>query len=281
MQKPDLKNRLAHLTKWIILPAAILVIVAWLIIAPPGLLGKADAIGYAVCHRIDARSFHIDGRQMPLCVRCSGTFTAAAVGVIFQAILSGRRAGLPTRKVIIVLAIFALAFALDGTNSYLALIKEVTPGRLDQIPNLYSPQHWLRLLTGSGMGLGMAAAVFPIFNQTIWKAPDLRPALAGWRQLGGLVGIMLLLDLAILSERPFILYPIAFISTAGVIMLLTMIFTMLWMMLMQQENTCETLRCAWLPLLAGFTIALLMILSIDLARLSLTGTWGAFPLGHP
>jgi hypothetical protein len=180
--------------------------------------------------------------------------------------------------VIVVLGIFALAFVLDGTNSYFTLVKEVMPGRLAQIPTLYVPQHWLRLLTGSGMGLGMAAAIFPVFNQTVWKEPDPRPALAGWRQLGALVGIMFLLDLAILSEQPFILYPIAFISTAGVIMLLTMVFSMLWVMMMRQENACENLRCAWLPLLAGLTIALLMILGIDLARLSLTGTWGAFPL---
>ena len=32
-------------------------------------------------------------------------------------------------------------------------------------------------------------------------------------------------------------------------------------------------------LLAGFTLTLLMILAIDLFRLQLTGTWGAFPLG--
>ncbi|MGQ9833973.1 MAG: DUF2085 domain-containing protein [Candidatus Villigracilaceae bacterium] len=281
MQKTVTAKRVTCLTRWLIPLAAILVTVAWLFIAPPGLLGKADAIGYAVCHRIDARSFHIGERQLPLCVRCTGTFTAAMVGIILQALIGRHRAGFPTRKAIAVLGIFALAFALDGSNSYLALVKQTIPGRFEHIPNLYTPQHWLRLLTGSGMGLGMAAAIFPIFNQTLYKTPDLRPVLEGWRQLGLLVGSMFFLDLAILSEQPFILYPIAFISVSGVIMLLTMIFSMLWVMLMRQENTYESLRHAWLPLLAGFTIAMLMILSIDLVRLSVTGTWGAIPLGHP
>jgi uncharacterized membrane protein len=279
MQNPVIASRISQLTRWIVPLAALLVIAAWLYIAPPGLLGKADAIGYAVCHRIDARSFHIDEQQMPLCARCSGTFTAAAVGILLQAVLAGRRAGFPAIKVIVALGIFALAFALDGSNSYLTLVKQVAPGRLEQIPTLYTPQHWLRLLTGSGMGLGMAAAVFPIFNQTIWKQPDPRPALAGWRALGILAGTMLVIDLGILSKQPIILYPIAFISTAGVLALLSMVFTMLWVMLMRQENTYENLRQAWLPLLAGFTIAMLMILSIDLARLTMTGTWGAFPIG--
>jgi hypothetical protein len=36
----------------------------------------------------------------------------------------------------------------------------------------------------------------------------------------------------------------------------------------------------WLPLLAGFTIALIQTAGIDMLRLWLTGTWGAFPLGR-
>ena len=47
-----------HKTAKIILAAlAVIVTVVWLSYTPPGLLGKADAIGYAVCHRISARSF--------------------------------------------------------------------------------------------------------------------------------------------------------------------------------------------------------------------------------
>ena len=61
--------------------------------------------------------------------------------------------------------------------------------------------------------------------------------------------------------------------------LLTLIFTMVWMMIMRQDNTFTSLKEIWFPLLAGFTLTLLMILAIDLFRLQLTGTWGAFPLG--
>lgn len=279
MQTTNLPALLHRITRWIVPLAAILVMAAWLLISPPGLLGKADAVGYAVCHRIDARSFHIGERQLPLCARCSGTFTAAGVGLVLQAVLSRRRSGFPARKVILVLGLFAVAFGLDGGNSYLYLIKEVSAGQLEQIPNLYTPQQSLRLLTGSGMGLGMAAAIFPVFNQTIWKNFDPRPALAGWRELGILVGAMLVIDLGILSENPIVLYPIAFISVAGVVSLLTLVFAMLWVMAMRQDNTFETLQQTWLPMLAGFTLAMLMIMGIDLLRLNLTGTWSAFPIG--
>lgn len=273
-----MQHSLVHrIARWVVPAAAVLAVAAWLVVAPPGLLGKADAIGYAVCHRIGARSFHIGERQMPLCARCSGTFTGASIGLLLQAVLSKRRAGFPPRKVIGVLGLFAFAFALDGSNSYLTLIKSAIPGRLEALPTLYTPQHWLRLLTGSGMGLGMAAALFPIFNQTLWRRPDPRPAISGWRELMLLAGVMLLTDLAILSEQPIILYPIALISVMGVLTLLSLIFAMLWVMLMREENAYENLRQAWLPLLAGFTIAMLMILGIDLLRLTMTGTWSGFP----
>jgi hypothetical protein len=58
-----------------------------------------------------------------------------------------------------------------------------------------------------------------------------------------------------------------------------MIFAMVWLMLMKQDNSFVNFKELWLPLLAGFTLAMLMILAIDLFRLQLTGTWGAFPLG--
>jgi len=62
----------------------------WLALTPPGLLGKLDAIGYAVCHRIDARSYHIGERQVPLCVRCTGMYLGAMLSIIFQ-LVQGRK----------------------------------------------------------------------------------------------------------------------------------------------------------------------------------------------
>jgi hypothetical protein len=48
-------------------------------------------------------------------------------------------------------------------------------------------------------------------------------------------------------------------------------------MIMRQDNAFEHPRQLWLPFLSGFTLAMLMILSIDLLRLQLTGTWSGFP----
>ena len=274
MQRPLLQK----IIRWFIPLAALAAFAGWMYIAQPGILGKADAVGYAVCHRIDERSFHIGDRQLPLCARCSGTFTAAAVGLIFLAFTAHKRSGMPDQKFYIPFALFFLAFAIDGGNSYIYLIKQTT-GALTQIPNLYIPNNTLRLFTGTGMGLAMAAFLFPAFHQTVWRNLDPAPVIGKWKHFLALIGLLLVVDLAILTESPIVLYPIALVSPLGVLSLLTLIFAMVWLMIMRQDNTFTSSKEIWFPLLAGFTLAVLMILAIDLFRLQLTGTWGAFPLG--
>lgn len=262
--------------RWLIPAAALLAIAAWFTIAPEGALGKLDAIGYAVCHRIDARSFHIGERQLPLCARCTGEFYAAGAALLFQALVSGRRSKLPARGVLAVFIAFFLAFAVDGTNSYVYLLKQTSAGALDSIPNLYVPSNTLRLFTGSGMGIAIAAILFPVVNQTLWREPDPRPALE-WKTLGILVALIAVVNLLILTESPIVLYPIAYFSALGTLSLLVIVFMILWIIIMKQDNTFDHPRQLWLPLASGVTLALLLVLSIDLLRFQFTGTWSGFP----
>ena len=75
---------------WVVIMFFLVLLGVWLALTPPGLLGKLDAIGYAVCHRIDARSYHIGERQVPLCVRCTGMYLGAMLSIIFQ-LVQGRK----------------------------------------------------------------------------------------------------------------------------------------------------------------------------------------------
>ncbi len=262
--------------KWFVPIAAIIAFAAWMYISPEGALGKLDAIGYAVCHRIDARSFQIDDRQLPLCARCTGEFYAAGIALLFQLFVSGKRSKLPSRGIIAVLILFFLAFGIDGGNSYLYLLKQTSGGALEGIPNLYIPNNTLRLFTGSGMGIALAAVLYPIVNQSIWRELDERPALE-WKNFSVLIALVILVNLLILTDSLFVLYPIAYLSALGTLALLVLVFTILWIIIMKQDNTFDHPRQLWLPLASGLTLALLLVLSIDLLRLQLTGTWSGFP----
>lgn len=278
MEKANKQPAAYNLSRWLVPLAALIVFGVWFYIAPPGVLGKADSIGYAVCHRIDERSFQIFGRQLPLCARCTGEFYAAALTLLFLSFVSPTKSGMPGWKLGAPLLLFLFAFGLDGSNSYLYLLKQTSPGTLENIPNLYIPNNTLRLFTGSGMGIALASILYPAFNNSAWKKPDPAPAL-DWKKLGTLIGIILLLNLLILTEHPVVLYPIAILSVLGVLSLLIIVFSMVWVLVMRLENEFERLAQMWMPFLAGTTLAMLMITLIDLLRFNLTGTWGGFPLG--
>ena len=263
--------------KWGVILVAGLLLLGWLLNTPPGVLGKADAVGYAVCHRIEARSFHIGDRALPLCARCSGQYLGAMVGLGFQFAFARRRTGVPARGMIAFLILFVLAYAVDGVNSYLHLapLMEMLPN----LPRLYEPNNILRLATGTGMGLAVAAALYPAFTSTVFKSTDERPALAGWRHLLAMVGLGVLVVLLVLTESPLVLYPAALVSAAGVLTLLTMVYAIIWMMVFRFENRVERFGQLVMPLVAGFATGLAQITAFDFVRYWLTHTWGGFPLG--
>lgn len=250
---------------------AVAVLLVWLIYTPHGLLGKADAVGYAVCHRIDVRSFHLGERTLPLCSRCTGMYLGSTLAFIYLLARGRGLAGLfPPRRLLAVLAVFAAAFAVDGVNSYLTFF----PGA----PHLYAPDNTLRLLTGTGLGLGIGVLVVPGFNQAVWKKVDFRRSLESWADLGLLLLAALGIDVLVLTENPLVLYPLALVSSLGVVMLLTIVYSMLALLLSGRENQIAHLRQLFVPALAGFVLALLQIAGLDVIRYVLTGTWNGFAL---
>jgi len=276
MEEPKPASRTQTLTNWLVPLAAFIALGAWIYIAPPGLMGKLDAIAYAVCHRLSSHSLFVDGIQFPLCARCTGEFNAAAIALIFQGFISRKKSKLPNRGIIAVLILFFLAFAIDGSNSYLALLKQSYGSPFMKIPNLYMTTNVTRVFTGSGMGIAIASVLYPMYNQTMWRAPEEKPALE-WLQFGILAGIVLLFDFGALSNLDPILYFIAILSTLGVVALLAMVFSIAWVMITKQDNAFDHLRQLWLPAVAGLTLAFLLIVSIDLFRFNLTHTWTGFP----
>lgn len=255
--------------KVLLVLATLALLGVWLAKTPPGLLGKADAIGYAVCHRAPARSFALGDRPTPLCARCTGTFLGGLMALIYVLRL-GRRGDLPDLKTSLMLGAFAVAFGLDGMNS----LARALPGA----PSLYPSHNWLRLLTGTGVGLAIGALLAPVFNQVVWRHSDDRHSLGSTREILGLLGLAALLDLAIASQNPLLLYPLAVLSGLAVLAILTITYTVIWVLFSKQENRYDKWQELWVPLLAGFLTALLQITLMDAGRLILTGTWQGFNL---
>jgi hypothetical protein len=82
-------------------------------------------------------------------------YLGALLGLLYQARL-GQTRGHATLKMYGAFALFLLGFTVDGVNSYMHFFP--------QAPVLYEPQNLLRLLTGTGIGLGIAAVLLPTFQ---------------------------------------------------------------------------------------------------------------------
>jgi hypothetical protein len=198
-------------------------------------------------------------------------YVGAMLGMVYQSVTARRRTGLPPRRVMAVLGFFVIVFGIDGINSYLHLF----PG----FQGLYEPQNWLRLITGTGLGIAIAALLYPAFNQSAWKDWDERKAISGFGSFGVLLILAALLDLIIISNFWPALYILSLVSAAGVFVLLTMVYSMVFLMLLRKENFYERIQQMFIPLGAGFLMAMLQIAALDLVRYWLTGTWSGFNFG--
>jgi uncharacterized membrane protein len=262
-------NRKGTAWRWVLFGLAIALTVIWLFLTPHGLLGKADAVGYAVCHQIDVRSFQINGRSFPLCARCSGLFLGALLGLIYQ-VTQGRKVRMPPLGASLFFGLLAFAWVFDGFNSFLMLVPSVS--------SLYTTQNWTRLVTGTGMGLAISAILMPAFIQTMFRTWEDQSAFKGWKSILIVVLAAAGLDLVLLLEIPWILYPLALLSAGGVLVLLIMVYSTVLVMLFKRDNTYQGFRALLIPLVGGYILALVQIGVIDLVRYLLTGTWGGFSL---
>ena len=257
--------------KCIVILAAIGVIGTWLFGTPSGTQGKADAIGYAICHRIPERSLTTyNDRPLPLCARCSGIYSGVALGLGMIFLMGKSRANqLPHWKIGAAFGFFVVVLGIDGINSYLHLFPNFEGG-------LYEPSNTLRVITGVFCGLTLIHGLFPIFNAGIWREQTPQKAVQNWREfaiycLGGI-----LLTLALLSGSPFILLVFGLLSALAVLTILTMVNSVAFISLIRRERTYRRWGELWLPFLAGVTVAIILIGGIDAVRLMFTGTWDGF-----
>jgi uncharacterized membrane protein len=257
-----LNKRRLHLALGI---ACLLIVLVYGAAPPWAPLDKAHLVGYSICHQIPTRTFTLGGQALPLCARCTGTYLGIAIGLATAALLRRGRAGeLLSRGMLILMGVFILAMAVDGGNSYLVL--------LGRPPLLYAPRNWLRTATGTLNGIALSLIVLPVFNFTLWKDPQpVRPLRSAWELLPMLaVGALVIVLLQ--AGVSWLLYPLALITTAGVLCMLTMVNTMILLILARQEGRATGWRQALLPLLGGLTITLVELTAIGLIRYILTGT---------
>jgi uncharacterized membrane protein len=245
-------------------------LILWVVNTPPGMLGKSDAVGYAVCHRISSHSFYFGDRPFSLCARCTGQYIGFLGGFIFLLLRGKKRSGFPASSGLVGFGILFILYLTDGMNSVMHLY----PG-FEKF-SFYEPSNSLRLLTGLGMGISISGILYPLLGQTLWRDPIRVSILGSIREWGMLMGGGGVIALVIFSGNPLLLYPLIILSTVGLISLLSILYGVIWILITKKENSFQDWKDTLWWGVAGFGSALLQITIIDLVRFYFTGSWSGF-----
>lgn len=242
-----------------------LIITVFFFAPPVTLLDKTNAIGYAVCHQIPSRTFFVDGTPLPVCARCTGIYLGALVG-IGSIFLRGRQRSVEfaAKPILVILVGFIGVMGIDGINSYLSFFPRA--------PQLYEPQNWLRLITGTLHGLAISTLIWPVFSQAFWHVSTVtyQPVVSNFKELAVMLIAAGLTALVVLWQHPLLLYPLTLLSTAGVLLMFSLIFTTLVLVLIRQEGQGYTWSELILPFSMGLAMTLLLLSGMGGLRALLT-----------
>ncbi len=271
--KPDIAGiateRVRLPPRWVLIGLGValaggLAALAWLPGGTP--LDRLSALDAGICAQLPTHSFYPGGQQLPLCARNTGIYLSFALGVmLFFARGLGRSAALPRGWVALVLLGGIGLMAIDGFNSLFTDLG---------LPHLYQPDNLLRLATGLLTGTAMAAFLVPVANGLLWRDGDDRRAYPTPGKLALVVPILALAFAAVASQAAWLLYPIALLSTAGVVLALTLINLSLVVSIGRRVGSF-VVNTQVAPVFAlSLALALLELISLSLLKQPITHAMG-------
>lgn len=214
--------------------------------APGPLIEKLRALDDGVYARLPGHMLMPGGVELPLCARYTGIFTGVLLGaVLLVARGRWRWSAFPPRGCFAVLLLLIAAMIADGTNSVLSDL---------HAPHPYGPSNALRLLTGMGAGMALAALAIPIAGSGLWQRRVPRPSIGGFADLGVYLAGGLAAALLILTQWAPLLYPVALVSTLGLLLTICTMNVVLLTMALRLERA----YIAPSSLLAPYGVALLL-----------------------
>ncbi len=192
---------------------------------------------YTVAHGLVAQQHNVflDGQQLPICARNIGIYSGFLINLVYYIARGRLRAGgLPSWPFIVLLALFIVAMAFDGFNSFFGDVG---------LSQLYTPMNWLRTVTGMLMGISMTTAILLVFNRALRQDPDYdQPVMNGWRDIASLFALNAALFLAVYSNIGLLYWPLAFISFFGILGELFVVNVMIVSLLMGYSDSITSPR---------------------------------------
>jgi uncharacterized membrane protein len=184
-----------------------------------------------ICAQLPTHSFYAGGERLPLCARNTGIYLGFIIAIlILYASGRGRGQRLPPWSIRIVLLAGVAAMVVDGMNSFLFDLG---------LAHLYQPHNLLRLATGLATGLALAVLALPALNYLLWRGCNEERSISSWPALLPLIAGLTLGFLAVATQSVLLLYPIALLSTLGLLLVIGSVNLIVVLALGKREQVFE------------------------------------------
>ncbi len=225
---------------------------------PP--LLKMRAVGFGLDPQRPAHSFFLDGEMMPIEARKVGIYGGFALAVLWLAWRAPRAAALARVDGYVAALLGITVMGLDGTN---ALLYDLGA------PHLYAPRLDLRLGTGLLCGLGMAALLWPIWAQTVWRIPQ-GVVNGGHFVVPLLLSALLLVGLT--TGQGWLMLPVSLLGTFGLVAVVALMNGVGLLVLLRREAVADHAVDVLDVAALSAWLAVLELLALAAARYLLIGT---------
>ncbi len=246
-----------------------------------GPVGRLMALLSGICVQRLNHSYTLGGMQLPLEARMTGLYGGLAAGIIELTTIGRRRIQRWPRLPMAVA--FALGFGVMVFDGFNALLFDLG------LPHAYTPDLRLRLISGLLAGIALAFALVPLLAQFIRPGAAFPHAASPqWRDVGWTVLAGGVFTGLVASGWAPLLYPVALLSTAGVVLAFAVVNRVVLEILLNQRMVgrgrlwrdrtrvarCATPRVRFLILHGGYLLLERLCVKIASLRLEshLTGS---------
>ena len=231
-------------------------------IAAPWPLGmKAHAVLHGLCAQTPSHTLRLGGQMLPFDARMTGIYAGVAMAMIAIGFRTRFRfAGIPRWPLLAVLATLVVLMAVDGFNSFF----------LDMgVWHAYTPQNWLRLLTGMGAGIALGATLSYLIASTLWQDTSFRKAAASWRDLAVTFTACAGAAALFLSGWGFLYVIVTFALVATAIFVICTIALLMLILLRESNNRWRSVGDMQLEGAIGILLGLLVVAMLAGGRFAL------------
>jgi uncharacterized membrane protein len=234
-----------------------------LVLWPGSFEDKYLLICSGTCAQRPAHTYYMNGQKLPVEARMVGIFGGYLLTWLWLWFYGRSRAGrLSSLPINLALATMFGVMVLDGLNATFYDFRW---------PHLYQPQNWLRIVTGTLSGVGLAGLVHPLYNFTIWKFPWEVQTFKNWRELGwALIPSLFLMGL-VFTGWGWLFWPIATLVVLGGLWMLTIFNLMIYVTLTHRENRYRNIYDLLVPVSIAFLISLAEFAATATLRQNLIG----------